>query len=324
MPERRATLKDVARASGVSTTTVSFVLNETPGQTLPPATKERVRAAAAALGYQPHGLARALREGRSRVVLLAIGRLRGGRSLEGFIEGMSGELQAHGYGLLVYPGASSETGHADLVRDLRPHAVIDLAEVYSAPSDTDDGGWVDGLAAHTLTQLGHLAERGHRSIAFATPAEIDLDGLVSLRTRLASEAGRRLGLDELTSIAVPDAAEDARDAVAALRCAANTPPRQRSPPSTTKWRFACWPASPISRCPHRAISRSSASTTAASARRGGRPCRRCGSTAACSVAAGHAPCSDSPKRTRSVRLRRSSCARRPDFRVAVHVESFSL
>ena len=217
MPERRATLKDVARASGVSTATVSFVLNETPGQTIPPATKERVRAAAAALGYQPHGLARALREGRSRIVLLAIGRLRGGRSLEGFIQGMSAELQAHGYGLLVYPGASSETGHADLVRDLRPHAVIDLAKIYAAPSDADDGGWVDGLAAHTLTQLGHLAERGHRSIAFAVPAEIDLDGLVSLRGRLAEEAGRRLGLDDVTSIAVPDAADDARDAVAALR-----------------------------------------------------------------------------------------------------------
>ena len=162
MPERRATLKDVARASGVSTATVSFVLNETPGQTIPPATQERVRAAAAALGYQPHGLARALREGQSRIVLLAIGRLRGGRSLEGFIQGMSAELQAHGYGLLVYPGASSEPGHADLVRDLRPHAVIDLAEIYEARSDADDGGWVDGLAAHSLTQLAHLAERGHR------------------------------------------------------------------------------------------------------------------------------------------------------------------
>ena len=197
MPERRATLKDVARASGVSTATVSFVLNETPGQTLPTATRDRVRAAAAALGYQPHGLARALREGKSRIVLLAIGRLRGGRSLQGFIQGMSGELQAHGYGLLVYPGAASEPGHADMVRDLRPHAVIDLSEIYEARTDADDGGWVDGLAAHSLTQLAHLAERGHRSIAFALPAEVDLDGLAELRERLALEAGRRLGLDDI-------------------------------------------------------------------------------------------------------------------------------
>ncbi|KQO97477.1 LacI family DNA-binding transcriptional regulator [Leifsonia sp. Leaf264] len=217
MPERRATLKDVARASGVSTATVSFVLNETPGQTLPPATRERVRAAAAALGYQPHGVARALREGRSRLVLLAIGRMRGGRSLEGFIMGMGDELQTHGYGLLVYPGASNETGHDDIVRDLRPRAVIDLAKIYAAPSDVEDGGWVDGLAAHTLAQLAHLAERGHRSIAFAVPAEIGTDGLVSLRRRFAEEAGRRLGLDDVLTIVVPDTAEDARAVVAALR-----------------------------------------------------------------------------------------------------------
>jgi DNA-binding LacI/PurR family transcriptional regulator len=217
MPERRATLKDVARASGVSPATVSFVLNETPGQTLPPATRERVRAAAAALGYQPHGLARALREGRSRIVLLAIGQLRGGRSLEGFIRGMRAELLSHGYGLLVYPGDASDPGHADLVRDLRPHAVIDLAKIYASRSaGSDDGGWIDGLAAHTLTQITHLAERGHRSIAFATPAEADLDGLAALRGRLAREAGRRLGLEDVRSLAVSDEAEDARNAIAAL------------------------------------------------------------------------------------------------------------
>lgn len=216
MPERRATLKDVARASGVSTATVSFVLNETPGQTLPSSTRERVRATAAALGYQPHGLARALREGQSRTVLLAIGHLRGGRSLEGFIQGMGAELQAHSYGLLVYPGSASDPAHADLVRDLRPRAVIDLAKNYAAPTGNSDGGWVDGLAAHTLTQIAHLAERGHRKIAFAAPAEADLDGLATLRGRLAVEAGRRLGLEEVGSLAVSKSAEDARDALATL------------------------------------------------------------------------------------------------------------
>ncbi|WP_243076361.1 LacI family DNA-binding transcriptional regulator [Microbacterium sp. SS28] len=217
MPERRATLKDVARASGVSTATVSFVLNETPGQTLPPATQERVRAAAAALGYQPHGLARALREGKSRIVLLAIGGLRGGRSLEGFIQGISGELHAHGYGLLVYPGAASDPGHADLVRDLRPHAVIDLARIYTTGGDIDDGGWVDGVAAHTLTQIGHLAERGHRTIAFALPAEPDLDGLAALRQRFAEESGRRLGVDGMSTIRLSADPEEAWDALALLR-----------------------------------------------------------------------------------------------------------
>lgn len=217
MAERRATMKDVARASGVSPATVSFVLNETPGQTFPAETRERVRAAAAALGYQPHGVARALREGRSRVVLLGIGGLRGGRSLQGFVRGMSAELRTQGYGLLVYPGPSTDPGHADLVRDLRPHAVIDLAEIYAARTAADDGGWTDGLAAHTMTQLAHLVDRGHRSIAFAIPAEPDLDGLAALRAKLAGEAGRRLGVGALPLVSIPEPPQAAREAVGLLR-----------------------------------------------------------------------------------------------------------
>ena len=49
----RITLKDVARASGVSPTTVSFVLNNTPGQTIPELTRQRVRQSATELGYLP-------------------------------------------------------------------------------------------------------------------------------------------------------------------------------------------------------------------------------------------------------------------------------
>ncbi len=59
----RTTLRDVAAASGVSVTTVSFVLNNNPKQTIPIATRERVQQAARDLGYVPHGTARALREG---------------------------------------------------------------------------------------------------------------------------------------------------------------------------------------------------------------------------------------------------------------------
>ena len=78
MSTQRATMKDVARASGVSPATVSFVLNETGTQTIPAATRERVRQAAAELGYKPHGLARALRSGSLRVVVLKAARLPNG------------------------------------------------------------------------------------------------------------------------------------------------------------------------------------------------------------------------------------------------------
>ena len=69
---KRVTAADVARALGISRTTVSFVLNNTPGQTIPAATRERVITEAKRLGYRPHMAARTLRSGQSRIVLLIL------------------------------------------------------------------------------------------------------------------------------------------------------------------------------------------------------------------------------------------------------------
>src|SRR6185312_9765886 len=66
---RRVTSADVARLAGVSRATVSYVLNETPGQTISISTRGRVLDAAARLGYAPSAAARTLRTGRSDVVL---------------------------------------------------------------------------------------------------------------------------------------------------------------------------------------------------------------------------------------------------------------
>lgn len=62
----RATIKDVARAAGVSVTTVSHVFNET--RPVAPETERRVRAAIEELGYHPSSLARALRGERTGTI----------------------------------------------------------------------------------------------------------------------------------------------------------------------------------------------------------------------------------------------------------------
>ena len=56
------TLRDVAERAGVSAMTASRVLRDDPR--VLPATRDRVRAAAAALGYRPNEVARSLRLGR--------------------------------------------------------------------------------------------------------------------------------------------------------------------------------------------------------------------------------------------------------------------
>lgn len=67
---RRVTNADVARVAGVSTMTVSRVVNDT-GR-VSEATRERVRRAIAELGYQPNQLARSLTQGRTRTIGLVV------------------------------------------------------------------------------------------------------------------------------------------------------------------------------------------------------------------------------------------------------------
>ncbi len=67
---QRATQTDVARRAGISRATVSNVLTNRSGGAVPISeqTRQRVLAAVAELGYQPHAAARSLRSGRSGTV----------------------------------------------------------------------------------------------------------------------------------------------------------------------------------------------------------------------------------------------------------------
>ncbi|MDF1522376.1 MAG: LacI family DNA-binding transcriptional regulator, partial [Trueperaceae bacterium] len=66
----RTTLADVATHVGVSVMTVSRVVNDRPG--VGQGTRERVRAAVAALGYRPNIVARGLKVERSRTIGLLV------------------------------------------------------------------------------------------------------------------------------------------------------------------------------------------------------------------------------------------------------------
>ncbi|PRH80812.1 LacI family transcriptional regulator [Streptomyces solincola] len=65
---RRIGIKDVAAAAGVSTATVSQVLNRVEGKRIREETRQRVWRAAEELGYAPNGMARGLRTRRSQTI----------------------------------------------------------------------------------------------------------------------------------------------------------------------------------------------------------------------------------------------------------------
>src|SRR5271167_2984690 len=69
MKDATVTIRDVAKESGFSSTTVSIVLNNAPlARYIPAVTKKRIEQAAKKLGYRPNLFARSLRSKRSHTV----------------------------------------------------------------------------------------------------------------------------------------------------------------------------------------------------------------------------------------------------------------
>jgi DNA-binding LacI/PurR family transcriptional regulator len=213
MAAERVTLREVAAAAGVSRATAGFVLSDAKGVTISQATRERVREAARGLGYAPHGIARALREGSSRIVVLGIDSGYEGNYARSFSRGLDEELDRHGYVLLVRHGHAAPRSAEQVLAAVSPRAVLRLPGNYLEPGhELDDGGWAGGLAANTGVQLGYLADRGHRVVAVALP-----DGsppLGPVRLRFAREAADMIGLAPPGALVVP---RESGAAAAALR-----------------------------------------------------------------------------------------------------------
>jgi len=197
----RVTLTDVAKASGVSRATVSFVLNDDPRQTISAATRERVMKAAQDLGYVAHGIARALREGSSRIVVLNVDWGMEGNFSRSFVRGLDEELAEHGHILLVRHGHAIPEATQQMLDTIAPRAVLRLGEAYMQGHEPTEEDWENGFAANAALQIRYLAERGHTRIAMGmTDRDYPLTGV---RLGFAQEAARRLGLPPLERFVVP-------------------------------------------------------------------------------------------------------------------------
>ncbi len=122
----RVTSIDVAREAGVSQSTVSFVLNNTRGQTIPEETRRRVLEAAKKLDYRPRASARSLAAGRSDVVLLALPGLPISANLSRFIEQLAAALAEHGLSLVTHLAEGHGRPLPDLCAAVDASAVISL------------------------------------------------------------------------------------------------------------------------------------------------------------------------------------------------------
>ncbi|AKP00145.1 LacI family DNA-binding transcriptional regulator [Marinovum algicola] len=136
MAEKVTSLK-VAERAGVSQSAVSRVF--TPGASVSKKTADKVRKAAAELGYRPNVLARAMVSGKSRIIGLVVAYLENYFYPEA-LEKLSNALQEKGYHVLVFM-ASQTAGNVDKVVE----EILDYQ--------------VDGIVMASVAMSSDIAER---------------------------------------------------------------------------------------------------------------------------------------------------------------------
>lgn len=196
---RRPSIKDVARAAGVSTGAVSYALNGRPGVT--EETRQRILAAARELGWRPNASAKALVNSRTYAVGLVMARppelLEADPFFPHFLAGIEKTLSQIDYALLLLVVGDDEERERDcyerlaaahrvdgvFLTDLRRNdprlpllAALELPAVaVGRPTEEvafpwialDEAGAMEGVVRH-LVALGH----GHIAYVGGPPAYV--------------------------------------------------------------------------------------------------------------------------------------------------------
>lgn len=213
----KVTIFDVAKASGVSSSAVSYALNGKPGVSA--ATREKVLRVAHELGWKPNGAAQSLAQSKTRRIGLVLGYDPELLSVEpymmGLISGLGAELEEHDYSMLVRLSVGEDderaimedwiaTGDIDgllltnleigdprieLMKanpDVSTLAIADASLTAGLPTLSSDDAGACGMAVR------HLVDLGHRNIArVAGPEEL---GHSYIRDAAFSEITSEMGI----------------------------------------------------------------------------------------------------------------------------------
>ena len=188
-----ATIRDVAKESGVSVATVSYVLNNGP-RPVRAETRERVVSTMRRLNYHPNAVARSLVRQRTHVMGILVGDAQSeivtNYYYAGILAGVFAGARLRGYNITFFTAAATDQGIEHHIRAQRPDAMLVIAPQLGQdlPKRLKSVGiplgvvgadecYVDSAAVCLDVdnvagmQLGmqHLRERGHQpgSIAFA-------------------------------------------------------------------------------------------------------------------------------------------------------------
>jgi DNA-binding LacI/PurR family transcriptional regulator len=209
------TMRDIAKATGVSQSTVSRVLSGTATAVpIAQSTRERVIETARKLGYRPNPLARGLR-GASTMLLGVVVRDITDPFFGGAIEAASREATRRGYNVVLGHAHQSadeavalwgilEARHCDAILFLgdlrdRPDLLKDLQSTSIPVVALWHGSRDSGIPTVTVDNhagvravMDHLADLGHRRIAFVGPKRL---GDIAEREDAYLESLRLKGLE---------------------------------------------------------------------------------------------------------------------------------
>src|SRR6218665_1794846 len=212
MATPRVTATQVAKEAQVSQATVSYVLNNKSRTRIPEETRRRVLEAARKLNYTPSAAARALRLGRSNLVLMVVRDWGLGYAMSGFVDGLTDRLEQMDL-QPVTRRLKQGMPVGDLWQAIMPTAVLLLDDVGRGEREAmeasgifvahgllwdEDHGDNPTLARGSLVgslQVEHLAATGHRRIGYLAPRAEKDQLFRRLRIDGAEAACLELGLD---------------------------------------------------------------------------------------------------------------------------------
>jgi len=219
----RATIRDVARDAGVSSATVSYVVNGKESETISAETIDRVMLSVRKLGYIPNQAAKTLgspRSGgkwRSNMIGVLIPQIKPGHEFMfsnpfygDFLSAVEYKARVNGYHLLI-SGTDVDQSYTEIAKsrsldgiiilglfpssDLKEYRSLQIPTVLVDCYDTDhcfhSVGINDRHGGYMATQ--YLLDRGHTRIAFVTGAAEE-DGVNPMRLQGYTDALKEAGI----------------------------------------------------------------------------------------------------------------------------------
>ena len=226
------TLRDVAKLAKVSTCTASKVLSGDTKSRFRPDTADAVRAAAKKLGWTADHRARSLRTGKAGAIALITPGVSNSPFSNALIAAADAVLRPTGTSLIMAGGTRVQGALATATR-LAEERRVDGLLVMSWGLLPEHVTILKGLVlpfviigGHTLgselptaqlddaagiaAAVAHLAELGHRRIAWVGPTHGGRDGLISERRKAVHRHGQAAGMT-VNDVHVPLSAPDARN-----------------------------------------------------------------------------------------------------------------